>query len=99
MGEMDQQTRPLSGTGTIYSFSIMYSVPQGFEEQKPYVIAIVQLDEGPMVTAQLTDINQDDVAIGQRVEMVTRKLREEGTEGQIIYGYKFRPALQDSISR
>ena len=99
MGEMDQQTRPLSGTGTIYSFSIMYSVPQGFEEQKPYVIAIVQLDEGPMVTAQLTDINHDDVAIGQRVEMVTRKLREEGTEGQIIYGYKFRPALQDSISR
>jgi hypothetical protein len=28
-----------------------------------------------------------------RVEMVTRKLREEGEEGQIIYGYKFRPVL------
>lgn len=93
-----EQARLLSGTGTIYSFSVMYNVPQGFEEQKPYVIAIVQLDEGPMVTAQLTDINHAEVTIGQRVEMVTRKLREEGNEGQIIYGYKFRPTLQDSIS-
>jgi len=93
-----QQAHSLSGTGTIYSFSIMYNVPQGYEEQKPYVIAIVQLDEGPMVTAQLTDINHAEIAIGQRVEMVTRKLREEGNEGQIVYGYKFRPALQDSIS-
>lgn len=83
----------LSGTGTVYTFSVMYNVPQGYEEQKPYVIAIVQLDEGPMVTAQLTDVAHDDVTIGMPVEMVTRKLREEGTEGQIVYGYKFRPVL------
>lgn len=87
------QAQTLSGKGTIYTFSVMYNVPQGFEEQKPYVIAIVKLDEGPMVTAQLTDISHDEVAIGMRVEMVTRKLREEGSEGQIIYGYKFRPIL------
>lgn len=87
------QTQTLSGTGTIYTFSTMYNVPQGFEEQKPYTIAIVQLDEGPMVTAQLTDVAHADVEIGMRVEMVTRKLREEGNEGQIIYGYKFRPIL------
>jgi uncharacterized OB-fold protein len=29
-----------------------------------------------------------------RVEMVTRKIREDGSEGQIIYGYKFRPPLE-----
>jgi uncharacterized OB-fold protein len=87
------QSQALRGTGTIYTFSVMYNVPQGFEEQKPYVIAIIQLDEGPMVTAQLTDIASDDVTIGLRVEMVTRKLREEGSEGQIIYGYKFRPLM------
>lgn len=97
--ENAQQAASLSGEGTIYSFSIMYNVPQGFEEQKPYVIAIIQLDEGPMLTAQLTDMNHNEVAIGQRVEMVTRKLREESSEGQIIYGYKFRPALQDSIGQ
>ncbi len=42
----------LSGRGEIYSFSTMYNAPQGFEEQKPYTIALIKLDEGPMVTAQ-----------------------------------------------
>ncbi|MFN3981500.1 MAG: Zn-ribbon domain-containing OB-fold protein, partial [Caldilinea sp.] len=67
--------------------------PQGYEDQKPYTVALVKLDEGPLVTAQLTDVDAQDVKIGMRVEMVTRKLREEGEEGQIIYGYKFRPIL------
>lgn len=84
----------LSGYGEIYSFSTMYNVPHGFEEQKPYTIALIKLDEGPIVTAQLTDIAPDEVKIGLRVEMVTRKLREDGAEGQIIYGYKFRPLLK-----
>ena len=84
----------LSGRGEVYSFSTMYNVPHGFEEQKPYTIALIKLDEGPIVTAQLTDVAPADVKIGLRVEMVTRKLREDGAEGQIIYGYKFRPLLK-----
>jgi len=85
--------RTLSGRGEIYSFSTMYNVPRGYEEQRPYTIAIVRLDDGPMVTAQLTDVDAVDVRIGMRVEMVTRRLREDGEQGQIIYGYKFRPVL------
>jgi uncharacterized protein len=99
MAESSNPVRPpqlaqnLSGRGEIYSFSTMYNAPQGFEDQKPYTIALVKLDEGPMVTAQLTDVDASEVKIGLRVEMVTRKLREDGAEGQIIYGYKFRPLL------
>lgn len=85
----------LSGHGEVYSFSTMYNVPKGFEDQKPYTIALIRLDDGPMVTAQLTDINHEEVKIGMRVEMVTRKIREDGPEGQIIYGYKFRPLLTE----
>lgn len=84
----------LSGHGEVYSFSTMYNVPKGYEEQKPYTIALIKLDEGPMITAQLTDVETAMVQIGMRVEMVTRKLREDGSEGQIIYGYKFRPLLR-----
>ena len=91
----DSLTRNLSGRGEIYSYTVMYNVPQGFEEQKPYVVALVKLDEGPLVTAQLTDVEHKAVKIGMRVEMVTRKLREDGDEGQIIYGYKFRPVLYE----
>lgn len=86
-------TQNMSGTGQVYSFSTMYSVPKNYEDQKPYTIALVQLEEGPIITAQLTDVDHEDVHIGMPVEMVTRRLREEGEEGQIIYGYKFRPPL------
>lgn len=84
----------MSGRGEIYSFSTMYNAPRGFEEYTPYTIALVKLEEGPVVTAQLTDVDDDEIKIGMKVEMVTRKLREEGGEGQIIYGYKFRPLLE-----
>ncbi len=87
------EEQAMSGLGEIYSYSTMYNVPVGYEEQKPYTVALVRLAEGPLVTAQLTDVDPEDVTIGLPVEMVTRRLREEGAEGQIIYGYKFRPML------
>jgi len=47
-----------------------------------------------MVTAQLTDVDNNAIAIGMPVEMVTRKIRNDGDErGLIVYGYKFRPAV------
>ena len=83
-----------SGKGTVYSFSTVYDVPANFEKYRPYTVALVKLEEGPVVTAQLTDVDPEQVQIGMPVEMVTRKLTEEGPEGQIQYGYKFRPRLR-----
>ena len=83
-----------SGKGEIYSFTRMSSAPAGFQEQAPYTVALVKLEEGPIVTAQLTDLGDQDVEIGMPVEMVTRKLRSDGDErGLLIYGYKFRPVM------
>ena len=81
----------MSGRGTVYSYTTVFDPPAGFEAYAPYPVALVKLDEGPMVTAQLTDLDPDDVRIGMPVEMVTRKLSEQGDEGIILYGYKFRP--------
>ncbi|MBC7238164.1 MAG: Zn-ribbon domain-containing OB-fold protein [Chloroflexi bacterium] len=93
-GGAAKQRLSFSGRGLVYSHATVYSAPQGFEEYAPYVVALVKLEEGPLVTAQLTDVNPDEVHIGMEVEMVTRKLREEGPAGIIHYGYKFRPVLQ-----
>ncbi|MEE8391069.1 MAG: Zn-ribbon domain-containing OB-fold protein [Anaerolineae bacterium] len=82
-----------SGRGEVYSYSTVYHPPRGFKEFAPYAVALVQLEEGPMVTAQLTDVDADQVSIGMPVEMVTRKVQSDGEEGTIIYGYKFRPAI------
>jgi uncharacterized OB-fold protein len=81
----------------VYSYTTVYDPPTGYEEQAPYTVALVKLDEGPLVTAQLTDLGGQPVEIGMPVEMVTRKLRNDGNErGIIVYGYKFRPALTSS---
>lgn len=90
------ETRPeqftFAGTGIVYSYTTLQEAPAGFDDQAPYMLALIKLDEGPIVTAQLTDVN-DPVAIGDRVEMVTRKLTTEGSRGMIVYGYKFRKVL------
>jgi uncharacterized OB-fold protein len=54
---------------------------------------LVRLAEGPLVAAQLTDVEGEKIEIGMPVEMVTRKLRDDGSKGTIVYGYKFRPAI------
>jgi len=84
-----------SGQGEVFSHTTIYNPPVGFEEFAPYTVALVKLEEGPLVTAQLTDVEPEEVSIGQPVEMVTRKIREDGPEGLIIYGYKFRPKLEE----
>lgn len=81
-----------SGKGEIYSHTTVYEAPSGFEEQTPYVIALIKLEEGPLVTAQLTDPDpKKPIKIGDKVEMVIRKLKTDGNTGLIIYSYKFRP--------
>lgn len=81
-----------SGKGEVYSFTTVYDAPEGYEEQAPYTVALIKLEEGPLVTAQLTDVDNGEVSIGTPVEMVTRKLRQDGERGMLVYGYKFRPS-------
>jgi len=83
-----------SGRGQVYSYTTIYEPPAGYEEYGPYTVALIKLEEGPLVTAQLTDIEGQQVEIGTPVEMVTRRLRQDGDErGLLVYGYKFRPRL------
>lgn len=82
-----------TGRGEVFSYTTVYDAPEGYESNVPYTVALVKLDEGPLVTAQLTDVENGQVSIGTPVEMVTRKLREDGERGMLVYGYKFRPVL------
>ena len=93
-GEAKQQYT-FSGQGEVFSYTVMQDAPSGYEENAPYTVAIIKLKEGPMITAQLTDLGKKPVEIGMPVEMVTRKIRSDGDErGMLVYGYKFRPALK-----
>ena len=80
-----------SGRGEVFSYSTVFQAPTSHEEQAPYTVALVKLEEGPLITAQLTDVDRKDVKIGMPVEMTTRVLQSNGDRGMIVYGYKFRP--------
>ena len=74
-----------SGQGEVFSYTVMHDAPTGYDSTTPYTVAVVKLAEGPMVTAQLTDLGEKPVEIGMPVEMVTRKLRQDGDErGMLI---------------
>ena len=89
--ERSLEPHALSGRGTVYSHAEVAQAPRGFAA--PYLVALVQLEEGLLVTAQLTDLEPEDAVIGLPVEMVTRRLQERGSHGYLVYGYKFRPIL------
>jgi uncharacterized OB-fold protein len=88
MGKMEEIK--LSGKGEIVSYTIIHVGPEDFEEQVPYPIAIVKLEEGPQITAQIVDCKNEEVKIGMKVESTFRKIRQDGSTGAIYYGYKFR---------
>jgi len=88
MGKMKE--RQLSGRGEVVSYTIIHVGPEDFEEQVPYPIAIIQLEEGPRITGQIVDIEPDEVKIGMKVEGTFRKIQQDGRTGAIYYGYKFR---------
>lgn len=79
-----------SGRGKVYSFTDINSPPMGFEEQVPYVLAIIELEEGAKITGQIVDAAIGQVSIGSKVENVFRVIQRDDPEGLIHYGFKFR---------
>lgn len=83
------------GSGSIVTFTVIRqpfndeSENEKLSADSPYIIAIIQLEEGPLITAQITDSNHEDIRIGSKVKSVFRKISEEGKDGLIRYGYKF----------
>jgi uncharacterized protein len=59
-----------SGRGTVYSYTVNHKGEGPYRDAGPYVLAYVELEEGPRI---MTNIQTDDLAaveIGRRVEVV-----------------------------
>ncbi len=81
----------LKGEGEVYSFTVVHEAPSQLEMLKPYVVVMVKMDEGVMLTSQLLDTDPQEVKIGMRVRTTLRRIGEDGAGGVIYYGYKFAP--------
>ena len=82
----------LSGKCTVVSYTVVHDAPAQYEMMKPYVLAIVEMEEGCRLTSQVIDADPAHVKIGMQVGAAFRKLGQEAESGIIHYGYKFRPA-------
>lgn len=69
----------LSGRGSVASFTVMRRAPTpAYAARVPYVLALIDLDEGPRMMANVLGDDALGVAIGDRVEVVFEARGEDG---------------------
>jgi uncharacterized OB-fold protein len=78
----------LSGRGTVLEWTRVHKSAPGYEMQVPYLLALVQTEEGPVVTGQVVDAPA--VQAGDLVQAVFRRLGQDGDAGVIYYGTKWQ---------
>lgn len=61
---------PASGRGTVYSFTVSHRGMGPWSEHAPYVVAYVELEEGPRVLTNIVGADVDGLRIGDAVEAV-----------------------------
>jgi uncharacterized protein len=79
---------PVSGRGVVHAFTVPHRHPSpAFQPDLPYVVALVELEEGPRLMTNLIDVPPDpaQIAVGMPVEVVYDDVTPEVTLP------KFRP--------
>jgi uncharacterized OB-fold protein len=77
-----------SGRATVHTFSIARRATHpAFAGQEPYVVGIVELEEGPLVTTNIVECAPEDVRIGMPVELTFEDVGDDGIALPL-----FRPA-------
>src|SRR5258708_18540434 len=76
--ERDLEPYRLSGRGTVYSHAEDAQAPRGFAA--PYAVALIPLEEVPLVTAQLPDVEAPHVTLAASAETETRPLQAHGPQ-------------------
>ena len=75
-----------SGKGVVYSFTVIRKGAMAYKESGPFVIAYVELAEGPRVMTNIVDCDVETVKVGMPVEVVWH----DTGQGNALY--RFRPA-------
>ena len=93
-GSRDMEEIVLSGRGRLLAYTVIRRPPSDLEEFRPYIVGLIELEEGVKVLGQIVDCGPEDLRPGLEVEATLRRIRAHGSSGVIEYGYKFRPALR-----
>ena len=74
-----------SGKGVIYSFTVIRKGAMAYKDAGPFVVAYVELAEGPRIMTNITECDVETVAVGMPVEIVWH----DTGQGNALY--RFRP--------
>ena len=66
-----------TGKATLYSFVVMHQPYPGFEDEVPYNIALVELEEGVRCFSNIVDCDNADLHVGMPLEVVFEDLTDE----------------------
>jgi uncharacterized OB-fold protein len=70
-GSFDTEWIEASGRGTVYSFTIVRrGAPLAYAEATPYVVAHVELEEGPRIMSNIVDCQPERISVGDHVEVL-----------------------------
>ena len=69
-----------SGRGSVYTYTVVHHPTHpAFTERVPYVVAVVELDEGPRVVTNIQNCPVAAVRAGMRVRIVFEDVAEDVT--------------------
>lgn len=69
---------PASGRGAVYTFTVVrQGFGRGWDARVPYVVAVIELEEGPRILSEVVDVAPESVAIGMPVAVTFRALDGE----------------------
>jgi uncharacterized OB-fold protein len=75
----------VSGKGKLHTFTKIVAAPTGFEDVAPYIVGVVDLEEGGKALAWFGDsIAEEEIAIGMDVQIVPQ-IFEELEEIKVYY--------------
>ena len=79
--------RELSGRGMLLTYTVVHrGAPEPLKRLMPYVVAVIELKEGPKILTNLVQFQPEDLRVGLPVQIVYDVVNEEVTVP------KFRPA-------
>lgn len=65
-----------SGRGTLYTYTILYrTLHEGFAEELPYNVAVVETEEGPLVFSNIVDCPNEELRVGMPLTVVFEDVR------------------------
>jgi uncharacterized OB-fold protein len=79
----------LKGTGKLLSYTVIHVAPEQFQSMTPYIVGIVELDEGIRLPGMIFDAASDELKVGMRLKV---DFSASETEKWPAWGrYYFRP--------